>query len=110
MLSSDLEELNKAIKKESFSSLHLSDMLNLKVKFINELSKFDSYYGTYSLDEIPNLGSDDDYDPDEHIENIIKSTETDLTKNSIILDAVNSEKQSNKELNLFPKDDDNKKK
>ncbi|HEY5536995.1 MAG TPA: helix-turn-helix domain-containing protein [Ignavibacteria bacterium] len=101
MLASDLEELNKAIKKESFSSLHLSDMLNLKVKFINELSKFDSYYGTYSSDEYPNSGPDDDYDSDEHIEKIINSTEKDLTKNPLILDAINSEKQLNKELNLF---------
>ncbi|HEY5536233.1 MAG TPA: helix-turn-helix domain-containing protein [Ignavibacteria bacterium] len=101
MLASDLDELNKAIKKESFSSLHLSDMLNLKVKFINELSKFDSYYGTYSPDEFPASGPDDDYNSDEHIEEIIKSTEKDLNKNSLILNAVNSEKQLNKELNLF---------
>jgi hypothetical protein len=101
MIASDLEELNKAIKKESFSSLHLSDMLKLKVKFMNELSKFDSYYGTYSLDEIPNSDSEDDYNPDEHIEKIIKSTEKDLTKNPLILDRLAFEKQLNEELNLF---------
>ena len=110
MLSSDLEELNKAIKKESFSSLHLSDMLNLKVKFINELSKFDSYYGTYSLDEYPNSGPDDDYDSGEHIDEIIKCTEKNITKNPHLdLDAIKFEKELNEELNLFPKTYDNKK-
>jgi hypothetical protein len=68
---------------------------------MNELSKFDSYYGTYSLDEIPNSDSEDDYNPDEHIEKIIKSTEKDLTKNPLILDRLAFEKQLNEELNLF---------
>ncbi|HEY5122566.1 MAG TPA: helix-turn-helix domain-containing protein [Ignavibacteria bacterium] len=109
MLASDLDELNKAIKKESFNSLHLSDMLKLKVKYINELSKFDSHYGTYSLDEIPNSDSEDDYNPDEHIEKIIKSTEKNITKNPLILDAIKFEKELNEELNLFSKTNENKK-
>jgi hypothetical protein len=110
MLASDLDELNKAIKKEKFSNLHLSDMLKLKVKLINELSKFDSYYGTYNLVDFPISGPDDNYDSGEHIENIVKNTEENLSKNFLGFDAINSEKQPNEEPNLFPKDDDNKNK
>jgi hypothetical protein len=102
MLVEDLNNINNAIKHESFTRLYLKDMLKFKMKLINEISKLDPSVKSINKDTDMTVDLEDYSELDA---GIIKEGEKFTINHPAIQDIIAVEKEVNKTLGLF--DDQN---